>query len=405
VDAAEIDPLIGRFVGEYKVERQIGQGGMATVYAAVHPLIGKRAAIKVMSASLCVDPTAVVRFIQEARAVNQIGHPNIVDVFSFGRLPDGRSYFVMEWLRGESLFDRMSARRLSLEESLEVIDQIADALDAAHEKGIIHRDLKPANVFLVPVRGRPELVKLLDFGVAKLQEKDGDGGHTRTGFVVGTPDYLSPEQARARAVDHRTDIYALGVVAFEMVLGGMPFTADNPMDLVLQHLSTPPPDPVALWPDIPPALAQLIRAMMAKDPDARPSLPEVRAAVAGLRMRSLPRFVEAPPPRRQRLDAHSAQVGVGIVAVLCGTCLLFGIEWQRMRPAAALVPHAHAEARPAGAPRVVAERGQPVREAPPPLPPVAGHAHTSHAKKPHPRAQARRDGDYLVDPFGPLATP
>ena len=162
------DLSAGFVVGEYTVECKLGDGGMATVYGATHPLIGKKAAIKVIAPALSLDAGLVERFVLEARAVNAIGHPNIVDVFSFGRLSDGRSYFVMEWLQGETLYDRMWERRLALDEALDILDQVCDALEAAHEKGIVHRDLKPANVFLCPVRGRRDLVKLLDFGVAKL---------------------------------------------------------------------------------------------------------------------------------------------------------------------------------------------------------------------------------------------
>src|SRR5882672_12562896 len=140
---------------------------MAVVYAATHPLIGKKAAIKVMSPNLAVDAAAVARFILEARAINRIGHPNIVDVFSFGRLSDGRSYFVMEWLQGQTLYERMWRQQgpLPLDEVIHILEQMCDGLQAAHDKGIIHRDLKPANVFVCQSAGRPDFIKLLDFGV------------------------------------------------------------------------------------------------------------------------------------------------------------------------------------------------------------------------------------------------
>ena len=257
----------GTVVGEYTIECKLGDGGMATVYGATHPLIGKKAAIKVMNPALSLDAGLVERFVLEARAVNEIGHPNIVDVFSFGRLGDGRSYFVMEWLQGETLYDRMWERRLTLDEALDVVDQVCDALEAAHEKGIVHRDLKPDNVFLCPVRGRRDLVKLLDFGIAKLiATAEGRNGidpmsrppETMTGQVVGTPDYISPEQARAKPVDGKTDIYALGVIAYEMILGRRPFEADNMADVVRMHLSEPVPPPASLWPEIPSPLDELL---------------------------------------------------------------------------------------------------------------------------------------------------
>ena len=282
----------GSVVGEYTIDRKLGDGGMATVYGATHPLIGKKAAIKVIAPALSLDAGLVERFTLEARAVNAIGHPNIVDVFSFGRLADGRSYFVMEWLQGDTLYDRMWDRRLGLDEALDILDQVCDALEAAHEKGIVHRDLKPANIFLCPVRGRRDLVKLLDFGVAKLISPSDDTDasdplsrppQTMTGQVVGTPDYLSPEQARAKSVDGKTDVYALGVIAWEMILGRRPFEADNSADVVRLHLSEAPPRPRSLWPEIPSPLDELLAAMLEKSAGKRPSPMEVRAIIRELR--------------------------------------------------------------------------------------------------------------------------
>jgi eukaryotic-like serine/threonine-protein kinase len=217
----------GTAIGEYVVEGKIGEGGMGVVYAATHPVIGKKAAIKVISHSLSRDTDAVQRFIQEARSVNTIRHINIVDVFAFGQLPDGRRYFVMEWLQGSSLAGRIAGGPMPPFEAVEVLDQIADALEAAHEKGIVHRDLKPDNIFLVDVRGGRQLVKLLDFGIAKLMDEGGVINRTRTGMMMGTPGYMSPEQARGVRVDHRTDVYALGAIAFELLTGKLPFDGES----------------------------------------------------------------------------------------------------------------------------------------------------------------------------------
>jgi eukaryotic-like serine/threonine-protein kinase len=278
--------VAGMIVGEYKIDKKIGEGGMGAVYSATHPMIGKRAAIKVISAALGTDASAVNRFVQEARSVNQIGHPNIVDVFAFGELPDGRNYFVMEYLHGESLADRIGRVAMPLGEAVEILDQVADALEAAHEKQIVHRDLKPDNVYLASVRGGRTLVKLLDFGIAKLSSPDGPGSggvqKTRTGMMMGTPGYLSPEQARGKNVDHRTDIYALGCMVFEIVCGRLPFVADNAMDIVLMHMTEPAVRASNIWPDIPPQLDDVIAKMLEKDPNARPSLAEVRAVFSEL---------------------------------------------------------------------------------------------------------------------------
>src|SRR5262249_43816177 len=208
---------------------------------ATHPVIGKKAAIKVISPSLCADADCVERFVLEARAANEIGHPNIVDVFAFGQLPDGRCYFVMEWLQGEPLSHRIDCAAMKIADCWAILEQICDALEAAHEKGIVHRDLKPDNVFLVPVRGGGEQVKLLDFGIAKLIGRRSGTVRWKTepDFVMGTPEYLSPEQARGRNVDHRTDIYALGAIAYEMVTGRVPFVGASAIDVIHMQVHDP----------------------------------------------------------------------------------------------------------------------------------------------------------------------
>jgi serine/threonine-protein kinase len=275
----ELQP--GNMVGDYRIEGVLGSGGMGQVYASVHPVIGKRAAIKVLRAELSVNREAVERFVQEARAVNQIGHPNIVDVFAFGALPDGRSYFVMEWLKGESLRHRMKRDRMTIAEVAHVVDSVCIALEAAHEKGIVHRDLKPDNVFLVAVRSARPMVKLLDFGIAKLMgTEDTRLERTRTGNLLGTPAYIAPEQARGETIDQRVDVYSLGAMAYEMLAREVPFPARSAMDMVAQHLYTEPPSLRKRLPDAPAELDGLISRMMAKAPEARPSLDEIRSVMA-----------------------------------------------------------------------------------------------------------------------------
>jgi serine/threonine protein kinase len=275
VDDGDIQP--GTMVGEYRIENRIGKGGMGIVFAAVHPVIGKRVAIKVLRNDICNDRVAVDRFIDEARVVNQIEHPNIVDIFAFGELEDGRNYFVMEWLRGESLRALMDRTRVPIAQVCEILANLVRALEAAHSHGIVHRDLKPDNVFLVEVKGEQTLVKLLDFGVAKLNEKDIRSkrvANTATGTIVGTPQYLSPEQARGHEVDYRADIYALGGIAFELLTGQTPFLADNVMEMVAKHIMEAPVRPSTLVPEIPFELDTLVVATLAKASQDRPPLTE-----------------------------------------------------------------------------------------------------------------------------------
>ena len=286
-----VDPDLeaGQVVGEYQVECKIGQGGFGAVFKAVHPVIGKVVAIKVLARKFSVDPEMVSRFIAEAKAVNQIRHRNIIDIFSFGQLEDGRHYYVMEYLDGEPL-DALLDREVTLQlpVALPILRAVARALDAAHAKGITHRDLKPENVFL----GRDEdggvvqyWPKLLDFGIAKLMAsedgKDGKVSHkTRTGIPIGTPYFMSPEQCRGKDVDHRTDYYAFGVVAYRMLTGVFPIDGDDYMDILMKQLTVEPAPPSTLVGELPPAIDDAIAWLMRKDPAARP--PNLATAVRAM---------------------------------------------------------------------------------------------------------------------------
>ncbi len=271
----------GTRVGEYEVEAKIGEGAMGTVYRAVHPAIGRHVAIKVMTPKLFDEPESVKRFVAEARAVAAIRHPGIVDVFGFGRLPDNRTYLVMEWLQGSSLAARIERGKLDFEEACDMLRQIARALEAAHVKGIIHRDLKPENVFVHHIDDEKPQCKLLDFGLAKVTNKeDGLVAKTRTGQLLGTPLYMSPEQCKSKGVDQRTDIYALGCMAYEMLCGRVPFDCDNVAELISAHLVGEPPRPRTLNADLAPELDELLFRMIAKDPGERPTLAEVRRTIS-----------------------------------------------------------------------------------------------------------------------------
>jgi len=275
-DAAfsNLDPELapGDVVGEYRIEGKIGHGGFGSVYAAVHPLIGKRAALKALHREHSKNPQIVARFILEAKAVNQIRHRNIIDIFAFGTLPDGRQYFLMDLLEGRTFEALLRERgKLSLTAALPILRGVARALDAAHAHGIAHRDLKPENVFLVSEEGGGYTPKLLDFGVAKLAAVEDGGVKTRTGAPIGTPYYMSPEQARGIDVDHRTDIYALGVVCFQALTGRVPFDGDSLMDVLVAHMNTPPPRMTDVDPTLLRELDAPVLRMLAKDPAERPS--------------------------------------------------------------------------------------------------------------------------------------
>ena len=270
----------GDVIGDYRIDCLLGRGGMGFVYGAVNTIIGKRAALKVLGRHVAA-PDMIERFITEARAVNQIGHPNIVDIFGFGTTDAGDPYMVMEWLHGESLVERMT-RPMAIDEICALLTTIIDALTAAHAKGIVHRDLKPDNVFLHDA-GRGATVKLLDFGIAKLLgSDDARAERTRTGYLMGTPAYMSPEQARGKDVDHRSDVYSLGVIAFELFTGAQPFEHETPMDLVVAHLHEVPRAPSAVSAVVPDGVDRLVLAMLDKSPAARPTLGQVRAALAAI---------------------------------------------------------------------------------------------------------------------------
>ena len=278
--------MIGRSIGNYKIVRVLGEGGMGTVYLAEHPMIGKRVAVKMLRPDLGTDPGLVSRFFQEAKAVNEIRHPNIVDISDFGHTSDGTVYFVMELMEGQSLRDRLAGQGpMPLEHVLAVGRQVIDALAAAHRVGIVHRDLKPDNIFLVSDAQVPGgfRAKLFDFGVAKLLgDKQQKVGHkTIDGAVVGTPFYMSPEQALCQDVGTSADIYAMGVVLYEMLTGTVPFHAEQLVILLNAILKQPAPPPSRIRTETPPWLDRLVLRCLEKDAEARPaSMDEVNATLA-----------------------------------------------------------------------------------------------------------------------------
>ena len=278
--------MIGRNVGNYRLIKPLGQGGMGVVYLAEHPRIGRRAAVKFLHPELARNKRLLRRFFNEARAAAAVRHPGIVEVYDFGTAPDGASYITMEYLDGESLSARLGRMgKLPVALAVDIAIQVASALGAVHTKKIIHRDLKPDNLFLVPdPRGSTrEIAKVLDFGIARLDHGPSEHSsiRTQTGSVMGTPVYMSPEQCRGRPdVDLRTDIYSLGVVLYEMLCGAPPFVSESFGELVYLQIGTSPPPPRTHNPDVPAALETVVMRMLAKDPEQRFSgMAELAAAL------------------------------------------------------------------------------------------------------------------------------
>jgi serine/threonine-protein kinase len=264
--------MIGRQIGNYRVLRQIGEGGMGEVYLAEHPRVGRQVAIKVLPAGETRHPNAVVRFEAEARALSLIQHPNVIDLYDFGELGDGGYYIVMELLRGRDLARILAdGGAIGTGALRPYLTQICSALDAAHRRGVVHRDLKPENIFVLDP-GDPIRLKVLDFGLAKLLPAQHGPRLTRSGIMVGTPLFLAPEQAAGNSanVTPQADIYSLGVVLYNMVAGRPPFVGDEPAALVAMHLYDPPPPLEERAPDLAPGVADLIHLCLEKRPDDRP---------------------------------------------------------------------------------------------------------------------------------------
>jgi eukaryotic-like serine/threonine-protein kinase len=267
-------PMLGERFGSFKAVATLGSGTMGEVFLAEHQRIARRAAIKVLVPEGTRNAETVRRFFIEARVISLIHHPGIVQVYDCDVHRNGRAYIVMEYLDGETLASRLERTRLlPWTTACRITRLVAEAIGAAHEKKVIHRDLKPGNVFLLRGTDSPQAseVKVLDFGVAKLLEgHDAGGPATTAGHVLGTPEYMSPEHCSGAQVDHRSDIYSLGCVLFEMIAGAPPFSAANIRDLLTSHKFRTPPALSELAADTPPWLDRLVTRMLRKHPDQRP---------------------------------------------------------------------------------------------------------------------------------------
>ena len=341
-----MDALIGKTLGPYQIVERIGRGGMATVYKAYQPALDRKVAIKVLPAHLAEAPGFAQRFQREARAVARLEHPNILAVYDFGRQGD-LSYLVMRYVEGGTLKDLLG-KRLPLERVAELVSEIADALDYAHERGVVHRDVKPSNVLLDP-QGR---ALLTDFGVARIVEETQQ--ITGTGVGVGTPAYMSPEQGKGKPVDGRSDVYSLGVMLYEMLTGQVPYQAETPIAVVLKHINDPLPIPRQVNPAIPEAVERVVLKALAKEPEDRHQTAgemakALRGAIADTepdqpRWRAnLARNAAAVPRGMSIARRRVALIGVLASVSLLGVAVTFLARYQLLAPGAGLtrteVPH------------------------------------------------------------------
>ena len=275
--AVEGDEYIGKTLAKkYRVEALIGEGGMGKVYRARQLALDKPVVLKVLRQSLLSDERTVARFQREAKAASRLNHPNSISILDFGQAEDGALFIAMEFVPGQDLHQVLS-RDWPLPEArvVRIVSQVLSALSDAHGAGVIHRDLKPENIMVEQRRNDPDFVKVLDFGIAKITDTNGDEGPalTRAGFVCGTPEYMSPEQARGAQLDHRSDLYAVGVILYQLTTGLLPFESDSAVGFATKHLTEEPPPPSKRRPEarISPGMERLILRVLSKDPNDRPA--------------------------------------------------------------------------------------------------------------------------------------
>ncbi len=267
------DPLLGQVIQDrYRVIRPLGEGGMGRVYEAEHTLVKRRVAIKCLHAQYAINGEVLGRFLREAQSASSIGNEHIVDVLDMGRLTDGAPFMALEFLEGRDLAKTLQEDGpMSIGRAARIVRQVCEAASAAHAKGIVHRDLKPENIFLIERGGSTDFVKVLDFGIAKVLAGDGSAARTGTGVMVGTPQYMAPEQIEdSKSVDHRADLYAIGGILFASLAGRPVFQSGSVAKLAYEVCMVPPPSILDLRADVPPTLAALVERLLAKLPGDRP---------------------------------------------------------------------------------------------------------------------------------------
>ena len=311
------DPLIGQTLADkYRIEELINEGGMGAVYRGTHVLMDKTVAVKVLHPALAADDKIVARFSREARAASRISHPHALNVTDFGESDNGIVFLVMEYLKGETLKEVIhSEGPMPLARVIEIIRQICGALEAAHTEGVVHRDLKSDNIMLVDV-GSGDWAKVLDFGIAKITEKVGqDTALTAPNLIIGTPQYMSPEQcSQAAEIDSRSDIYSLGIILYEMLVGHVPFTGESPTAIMMKHLQDPPPSILEKRKDLPAAVGRVVTRAMAKRPEDRFQTVSELSEELGLAAES-----KEPAPRAATTSSDSADRMTNRIVVPTGS--------------------------------------------------------------------------------------